>query len=139
LALAPLLALSEARQRNALRHWLAGLTRLPEREHWAGWGDLRDARGDAEPVWRLEEGELRRAGGRLWWLSGDWRREPPPAALDWSDAAQPLELPGNGRVRLEGAVPGVPLQIRYRRGGEVLELVGRGRRDLKRLLQEGGL
>lgn len=139
LALAPLLALSEARQRNALRHWLRALTRLPEREHWAGWVDLRDARGDAEPVWRLEGGELRRAGGWLWWLNGDWLQAPPPSAVDWSDPARPLPLPGNGRVRLEGALPGRPLQIRYRQGGEVLELLGRGRRDLKRLLQESGL
>lgn len=139
LELEPLLTLSEARQRNALRHWLGALTRLPEREHWVGWEDLRDARGDATPVWRLEAGALHRAGGRLWWLGGAWRAEPAPLALDWSDAAQPLELPGNGRVRLEGPAPGVPLQIRYRRGGEVLDLVGRGRRDLKRLLQESGL
>lgn len=139
LALAPLQVLSEARQRNVLRHWLRVLTLLPEREHWAGWRDLRDAGADAAPIWRLAGGELQRAGGRLWWLSGDWLQVPPPLAGGWADPAQPLDLPGNGRVWLTGSVPARPLQIRYRQGGEVLELAGRGRRDLKRLLQECAL
>ncbi|MCQ4348476.1 tRNA lysidine(34) synthetase TilS [Pseudomonas stutzeri] len=139
LQLAPLLELSASRQRNALRHWLRDLTRLPEREHWAGWEALRDARGDAAPRWCLEGGELRRADGRVWWLSGDWLGGLPPAVIAWGDPLQPLALPGNGRVRLAGEAPAAPLQIRYRRGGELLELAGRGRRDLKRLLQESGV
>src|SRR5690606_18406363 len=65
LSLAPLRELSEARQRNALRHWLAPLTRLPDNDHWAGWRNLRDAADDAMPLWRLADGELRRAEGRL--------------------------------------------------------------------------
>lgn len=142
LALAPLQALSAARQRNALRHWLQPLTRLPEREHWAGWEDLRDAREDAVPCWRLEGGELRRAGGRLWWLSGDWLQTPAAVVSDPIDPQPVLELPGNGRVWLEcadGALPEGPLRIGYRQGGEVLALPERGHRDLKRLLQECGL
>ena len=139
LEVAPLLELSEARQRNALRHWLRGRTLLPEREHWAGWLDLRDAAADAAPIWRLAGGDLRRAAGRLWWLSGDWLRSPVADDVVWKDPWQPLELPGNGRVWLEGQAPGGVLCVRYRRGGEVLELAGRGRRDLKRLLQECGV
>jgi tRNA(Ile)-lysidine synthase len=139
LALEPLLAVSEARQRNALRHWLRPLTLLPEREHWAGWVALRDAGAAAAPLWRLGGGELRRAGGRLWWLSGDWLQAPRSERLDWNDAGRPLELPGNGQVWLEGPRPERSLQIRYRQGGEVLALAGRGHRDLKRLLQEAGL
>ncbi|SFP87771.1 tRNA(Ile)-lysidine synthase [Geopseudomonas sagittaria] len=139
LRLAPLLALSEARQRNALREWLRPLTLPPEREHWAGWRDLRDAAVDAAPRWRLGGGELRRAGGRLWWLSGDWLQAPTETVVDWPEPLQPLALPGNGRVRLAGALPGGRLQIRYRQGGEVLDLAGRGHRDLKRLLQECAL
>ncbi|MCC6077067.1 tRNA lysidine(34) synthetase TilS [Pseudomonas sp. GCM10022188] len=138
LELAPLRALPSARQRNALRHWLRGLTLPPEREHWVGWDNLRDAAEDAAPVWRLAGGELRRAGGRLWWLSGDWLQLP-VAACDWADPRQALVLPGNGRVWLEGEAGAGRLQIRYRRGGEVLELAGRGHRDLKRLLQESGV
>ena len=141
LALAPLRALSSARQRNALRHWLAPLTRLPDSDHWAGWLDLRDAAADAIALWRLEGGELRRADGRLWWLSGDWLQQPqrPPQLAVWNDPAQPLELPGNGRVHLQGAAPQGPLHLRYRQGGEVMALAGRGHRDLKRLLNERGV
>ncbi|MNC50357.1 tRNA(Ile)-lysidine synthase [compost metagenome] len=111
----------------------------PEREHWAGWRDLRDAAVDAAPLWRLAGGELRRAGGRLWWLSGDWLLPPAEPVVDWLAPEQPLALPGNGQVRLEGQVPEGRLQIRYRQGGEVLDLPARGHRDLKRLLQESAL
>ncbi|MDG9929487.1 MULTISPECIES: tRNA lysidine(34) synthetase TilS [unclassified Pseudomonas] len=138
LELAPLLALPEPRQRNALRHWLAPLTRMPDSDHWAGWADLRDAAVDAAPVWRLEGGELRRADGRLWWLRGDWLLNP-PAPAEGFDPAQPLRLDGNGLVLLEGAPPAGPLRLRYRQGGEVMALPGRGHRDLKRLLNERGV
>ena len=138
LELLPLSRLSEARQRNALRHWLAALTRMPGSEHWAGWSDLRDAAADALPVWRLDGGELRRADGRLWWLAASWLQQPPEPPA-WLDPALPLELPGNGEVRLQGIAPGGPLRLRYRQGGEVMQLAGRGHRDLKRLLNECGL
>jgi tRNA(Ile)-lysidine synthase len=138
LDLAPLLELSEARQRNALRHWLAPYTRMPDSEHWAGWQALRDAAGDATPIWRLEGGALHRADGRLWWLSGEWLQAPGQPAT-WADPAQPLCLPGNGQVQLQGGAPAGPLQLRYRQGGEVMVLAGRGHRDLKRLLNERGV
>lgn len=135
LALAPLLPLSEQRQRNALRHWLAPRTLLPDTEHWAGWHALRDAGVDAVPLWRLAGGELRRADGRLWWLSGEWLRQPPlPSA--WDEPTQSLQLPGNGVVQLTGTLPAGPLRLGYRAGGEVMVLPGRGHRDLKRLLNE---
>ncbi|XQU09098.1 tRNA lysidine(34) synthetase TilS [Halomonas sp. LY9] len=44
------------------------------------------------------------------------------------------------QLRLEGdAFQTEPLMLRWRQGGEVLVLPGRGRRDLKRLLQEGDI
>ncbi|HSC80246.1 MAG TPA: tRNA lysidine(34) synthetase TilS, partial [Chitinolyticbacter sp.] len=138
LELAPLLSLSDARQRNALRHWLAAFTALPDSEHWAGWRDLRDAAVDAAPLWRLASGELRRADGRLWWLAGDWLHIP-TQPLQWSEPAGALGLPGNGQLRCEGRAPAGTLQVRYRQGGEVLAVPGRGRRDLKRLLNERGV
>lgn len=73
IALEPLRRLGAARQRNLLRAWLAPLTRLPDSDHWAGWESLRDAGEDADPIWRLESGELRRGAGRLWWLPAAWR------------------------------------------------------------------
>jgi tRNA(Ile)-lysidine synthase len=138
LALAPLRELSDARQRNALRHWLAPLTRLPDSDHWAGWHSLRDAKGDAQPLWRLADGQLHRCGERIWWLPCGWS-DFSDATMSWPDPLNPLELPGNGQLKLTGNAPEGPLQVRYRQGGEVIEVPGRGRRDLKRLLNESGL
>jgi tRNA(Ile)-lysidine synthase len=138
LELAPLATLCAARQRNALSHWLAPLTQLPDSDHWSGWEDLRDATGDARPVWRLAGGELHRAGGRIWWLSGPWLGSCASVG-PWPDPSMPLQLPGNGLVMFSGPIPDGPLQIRYREGGEVMELSGRGHRDLKRLLNESGV
>ena len=138
LELAPLQALSPARQRNALSHWLASMTMLPDSDHWAGWDSLRDAGDDARPVWRLVGGELHRTGGRVWWLPDHWLG-PVPGALDWPQVTEPLNLPGNGQVIVEGHPPAGPLCVRYRQGGEIMMLPGRGHRDLKRLLNERGV
>lgn len=131
--------LSEARQRNLLRHWLAGFTRLPDSRHWQGWVDLRDAAGDGSPQWRLESGRLCRHGQRLLWLDAQWHAPWPDEAQAWAVADEPLPLPGNGKVWLEGAAPPGRMSIGYRQGGEVILVPGRGRRDLKRLLQEAGM
>ncbi len=128
--------LSDARQRNLLRHWLAPLSRMPDSDHWAGWRDLRDAAGDASPVWKLADGELHRADGRLYWLSADWLAPPvlpDPAVVRVQGAS---ELPGNGEVQIRGELPAGRWHLRYRLGGESLHLPERGRRDLKRLLNE---
>lgn len=130
-----LAGLTEARQRNALRCWLAGRTRLPDSRHWAGWKALRDAAEDTAPVWRLADGQLQRSNRRIWWLAGDWLR-PAAGSTAWDDPDAPLQLAGNGSVRLRGRVPQGPLRIAYRQGGEQLLVAGRGHRDLKRLLNE---
>ncbi|MBA1274257.1 tRNA lysidine(34) synthetase TilS [Stutzerimonas azotifigens] len=136
LALEPLRALSDARQRNALRQWLRPHVQLPDADHWAGWCDLRDAAADAAPVWRLDQAELRRAGERLWLLDGAWLKTPPEPSV--SNLHGEIELVGNGRVRITGA-GGDALRLGYRQGGEWLQLAGRGRRDLKRVLNERGI
>ena len=135
LELAPLAALSVARQRNALRHWLEPLTRLPDTDHWSGWANLCGAAPDASPIWRLADGELHRSAGRLWWLSGNWLRAPVIGA-DWQAPSSALRLADNGRVMFSGQAPCGPLRIAYRQGGEVMRLEDRGHRDLKRLLNE---
>ena len=121
-------------QRNALRHWLAPRTLLPDAAHWAGWEALRDAGEDRQPVWRLHAGELRRSAGRLFWLSGDWcvTPEEPPA---WTRQTS-LALPGNGVLHVQGVLPAGQVSVHYRRGGELLCLPGRGQRDLKRMFNE---
>lgn len=134
LALAPLQALSEARQRNALRAWLAPLTRQPDSAHWAGWQALREGGEASDPLWRLEGGSVRRGTGRIWWVPATWSVEPLPLVV--TAQANTLELPGNGRLVFEGkgAAPG--WRVAYRQGGERLLVPGRGTRDLKRLLNE---
>lgn len=134
LDLAALAALSPARQRNALQHWLCQRTRLPDTRHWAGWAELRDAAVDAQPVWKLTDGQLVRSHGRIWWLSGAWL-QPAVGPQRWRQPQIPLSLPGNGSVHLQGRPTG-DLHIAYRQGGEVLDVPGRGKRDLKRLLNE---
>lgn len=138
LELPALSALSPARQRNALQHWLVGRTRLPDSRHWAGWEALRDAARDAQPLWRLTDGLLQRSHQRIWWLAGDWLQAP-VGPVAWPDPGAALELPGNGTVRLVGNLPQGPLHIGYRQGGERLQIDGRGHRDLKRLLNESQL
>lgn len=138
LALAPLMNLSSARQRNALRHWLAPHTAMPDLAHWASWEALRDAAEDATPIWRLASGELHRCGGNLWWLSSGWLQLM-PGPVAWHEPREALHLPGNGVVRIVGEVASARYEVRYRCGGEVLEVPGRGRRDLKRLLNELGV
>jgi tRNA(Ile)-lysidine synthase len=138
LELEALAALSAARQRNALSHWLAALTPMPDSDHWSGWENLRDATGDACPIWRLGQGELHRSGGRIWWLSGCWLGHP-SSVVEWADPSVALDLPDNGVVMFTGQSPDGPLQIRYREGGEVMHLPERGHRDLKRLLNERGV
>ena len=138
LALAPLRELSDARQRNVLRHWLTPLTRLPDSDHWASWYSLRDAKRDAQPLWRLADGELHRCAERIWWVPAAWS-DFSDASVSWPQPQNPLELPGNGRLEFVGQPPEGPLEIRYRQGGEIVEVPGRGRRDLKRLLNESGL
>ncbi|MGE6529802.1 tRNA lysidine(34) synthetase TilS [Pseudomonas sp. NPDC077382] len=138
LCLSTLRALSPARQRNALRHWLAPFTPMPDSDHWSGWASLRDARGDATPCWRLGCGEVRRSGERIWWVSNTWTISL-QGFLDWPQPGDQLALPGNGQLRLVGPPPSGSLQLRYRRGGEAMTLPGRGRRDLKRLLNEAGV
>ncbi|MFZ3279599.1 tRNA lysidine(34) synthetase TilS [Pseudomonas sp.] len=135
LELAPIAALSAARQRNAISHWLEPFTQLPDSDHWSGWKDLCEAAPDASPVWRLADGELQRSAGRLWWLSGDWLHAPMIGG-EWQSPASALRLANNGRVRFSGQTPCGRLRIAYRQGGEVMQLADRGHRDLKRLLNE---
>lgn len=135
LALPVLAELSPARQRNALRHWLAPLTRLPDSDHWVGWENLRDAGLGGRPIWRLTDGELHRDQGRIWWLSDNWLLAP-QNVVPWSDPSRVLTLPGNGQVSIAGRIPYGSLEVRYRQGGEIFKVPGRGHRDLKRLLNE---
>uniref|UniRef100_UPI00261B3075 tRNA lysidine(34) synthetase TilS n=1 Tax=Pseudomonas sp. TaxID=306 RepID=UPI00261B3075 len=72
------------------------------------------------------------------WLPTAWL-QPLVAVTLWRDAPQPLQLAHNGQLYFDGEAPAGEFQVRYRQGGEVMHLPGRGHRDLKRLLNESGL
>ncbi|QEY58473.1 tRNA lysidine(34) synthetase TilS [Pseudomonas sp. C27(2019)] len=126
--------LTLVRQKNLLRYWLAPFTLLPDAAHWAGWESLRDAQTDAQPLWRLHSGALVRSQNQIYWLAEFWLQPPPDLNLT-VNCAGCYPLPDNGVLLISGDVS-VPLQVRYRQGGERFFIVDRGHRDLKRLLQE---
>lgn len=137
LALAPLQALSEARQRNALRTWLDPLTRQPDSAHWAGWQAMCEAGAASDPLWRLEGGQMRRGAGRIWWVPDAWQVAPQSLAITGQETS--LELAGNGRLNFLEQAAESGWRIGYRQGGERLVVPGRGSRELKRLFNEQGV
>lgn len=140
LAVKELLGLSEPRRRLLIRRCLThlGLARPPARR-LATLAAQLSSRDDAEVLVSWPGGEARLWRGRLFLMA-------PPLVLD--DAWQAmwcghkaLPTPLGRLQRRLAADSGQPvsLQVCARRGGEVFQLAGRGRRDLKRLLQEYGL
>ncbi|MFC3284365.1 tRNA lysidine(34) synthetase TilS [Litchfieldella rifensis] len=137
LSVASLAGLSPPRQRLLIRDCCARLgLALPGGARLSSLLDQLEARYDAEACVAWEGGE-----GRIW--RGALYLQAPFAALpaDWQtewDGAAALQTPV-GRLTLglqaeSGERCG--LWLRARQGGERLELAHRGRRDLKRLLQE---
>ncbi|MDI5890164.1 tRNA lysidine(34) synthetase TilS [Halomonas rhizosphaerae] len=128
---------SDARRRLLVRHCCArlGLPTPPARRLATLLAQL-GARQDAEVRVAWPGAEARVWRGQLHLLA-----PPEPLPVDWQagwDGRSPLVTPwGEVRVSL-GRGDGAPvrLQVVPRRGGERLRLPGRGRRDLKRLLQE---
>ncbi len=147
LALEPLKALGEARQRNALRHWLAS----------HGHGDighhllmeltkqLLHAREDAEPLLCWRDVEVRRYRDRLYLQRILPEPEAGSEALVIEARAGPVELAGNGtlHVHTSGGDLLVPetacVGLRYRRPGEGFRLAGRPKKSYKQLMQEAGV
>ncbi|WP_282039731.1 tRNA lysidine(34) synthetase TilS [Halomonas alimentaria] len=132
--------LSAPRRRLLIRHCCErlGLALPPARRLESLLAQL-EAREDAETRVAWPGGEARVWRGHLYLLA------PVPALptawqLAW-DGRSPLATPyGSCRVALAGPPDGEgDLRAMARRGGERLRLAGRGRRDLKRLLQELGV
>ncbi|PRY70864.1 tRNA lysidine(34) synthetase TilS [Halomonas ventosae] len=140
LPVAGLETLSGPRRRLLVRHCCArlGLARPPARRLETLLAQL-GAGGDAEVRVAWPGAEARVWRGRLHLLAP---AESLPAGwqAEW-DGHSPLVIPlGEVRVAL-GRADGAPARLRMvpRQGGERLRLPGRGRRDLKRLLQELGV
>ena len=141
---AELAGLDEPLRLLVVRRWLQRAGREPPGRSRLrqGLADLLGAGADREPELTWDQGRLRRHRGRLHQLPA--RLAPPPeAALAWCPA-RTLEVPGLGRLWQEPAQGGLDpgllgrddLSVDFRRGGETCRLPDRGRRDLRRLLQE---
>lgn len=148
LRIAPLLALSPSRERNALRHWLAGLgLPMPSRARLEGLREqLLRARDDAQPCWTLGGRELRRYRDVLQALPA--LPAFAPGAVQAFAPERPLVLAsGLGMLKAQAQAgglreprPGEAVTVRYRRGGERCRPVGRGHSQcLKKLLQAAGV
>ncbi len=135
-----MITLSPARQRLLVRHCCERLDLpLPPSRRLATLLAQLAARADAGVRVAWPGAQARVWRGHLHLLA-------PPAELpaDWRvewDGRAPLVTP-LGECRVSLTSPGedpVALRVCGRRGGERLRLAGRGRRDLKRLLQELGV
>jgi len=143
-----LLRLSVARQNNLLRYWLRDL-KLPipsqtKLHHIRS--NILHARQDASPLVHWQGAEVRRYRQSLFAM-------PPLLPIDTAmsftwDLQNPLLLPGDlGRLTAEQVLgKGLDLKghkaitIRFRQGGERIELAGReGTHSLKKLFQEWGI
>ena len=140
LSAAALRALPAPRRARVLRAWISGqgLPPLPG-SAMATVERMLDARDDALTEYRWSGAALRRWRGQLHAMP---LRPPPPRdwLLHW-DGRTPLPLPAGGRLLLEGA-PAFerPLHVHARRGGERMQLPGRGHTHaLKHLLQDAGV
>lgn len=140
LPVADALALSRPRQRLLLRHACRQRSLpTPPRARLESLLDQLQARGDAQVHVAWPGGEARRWRGCLYLLAplelvdGDWEAE-------W-DGCAPLETPLGPMAWQLIPDPSrrVRLTLRRRQGGETLRVAGRGRRDVKRLLQEAGI
>jgi len=137
-------ALSFARRSNLIRRWLAKLgVRMPSTRKLAALEyDILLAADDKVPSAAWDDVEVRRYGDLLYCE----RAQPLDTSLQlaWSRAV-PLLLPGTlGSLEMTASDTGLAssrlpdeLQVRFRQGGEKLQLPGRAHRSyLKNLLQD---
>lgn len=141
-----LLALSEPRRRNVLRHWLASLGAVE-----LGWNQLQQLSNEvlhgASGQFIAEDCQLFCFRERVYVVDSNALEceldETESEAMPELAVAGEVELAGNGRLRFrEAQGEGIcvdklsNLSIRYRRGGETCRLAGRPSKALKKILQE---
>ncbi len=137
-------ALSALRQANVLRYWASLHCSLPPGYHsvMAVLDSVLPAGQDRTPLVVWPGGEWRRCNGRLFLLPGGWNKQA-PEACEWQPES-PLQLADGSTLSATPTsgpglklLPGEPLQIKFRGGGERCRPAGRvGSSSLKKLLQE---
>jgi tRNA(Ile)-lysidine synthase len=150
LAIPPLLALTPARRRNAVRHWLRRRNMpMPSEKQ------LVELLRVTERVTATRHAIVRWAGACVERYRDRLLVQPEPGVpVAWTQQAWDLSVPldiAPTRIRLRSVprigegiavarLTGHRITVRPRRGGEVCELQGRGHhRKLKKLLQEAGV
>jgi tRNA(Ile)-lysidine synthase len=150
LEIAPLTSLSFHRRLNVIRQWLAALGCLPPPAgRLAEWlGQVTFAAPDRQPRLDWPGGQLRRWGGKLWWLAFE---PAPPASVDWPPDAEEIDFgagrlarrrPGMDRPAVLGgqADPSIGWRVRPVGGRERLrEAAGSPSRALRKRFQEAGI
>jgi tRNA(Ile)-lysidine synthase len=150
LSISALKALPETRGRNLLRHWISTREEgaLPGSRHLQRiTEEVINCREDAQPVVHWAHHEVRRYRDNLYLLD-EYPPHDPSRCFRWLGDG-PLEMgPGLGRLHLQPSTRGLSLQlwraarveVRFRQGGERMQLEGRThRQDLKSLLQQWGI
>lgn len=144
LLLAPVLGLTQARQRNLLRFWLREQDVLmPDQRHLEQWLLQLAAAGDAQPQLLLGGRRIYRSSDRLWLIGDDWPQGGTEQPLTASDR-QSLRA-GNGLLCIAPSAGGLRppgpagWTVRYRQGGEQIKLAGRPTQSVKQLLQQARL
>ncbi len=137
-------ALSILRQANVLRYWAGQHCQSPPGYHsvMAVLDSVLPAGQDRTPLVSWPGGEWRRFNGRLFLLPGGWNKQV-PEACEWQSQS-PLQLADGSTLSASSTsglglklLPGEPLLIKFRRGGERCRPAGRvGSSSLKKLLQE---
>lgn len=141
--------LSDKRQRNVLRYWIADVCEcsLPDTVHLQRILDeVLTAAEDAKPEVIWSGGEVRRYQGLLY-AQDKITKVPDNFTLLWSDFTSPLELkytntqltakPSVGDGLSQAKLKNAEISLRFRQGGESCRPIGRGHtHQLKKLFQE---
>jgi tRNA(Ile)-lysidine synthase len=146
LQLPPLRHLSSSRGRNLLRYWLrrAGASMPAEPALADLWQQLLNSSEDGEVAWRLGKWVVHAWRG-LAYLVPEISQIPPATPVAWQGegnlswgSGQIICRPVQGQG-IAARFMGPAAVFQLRQGGERLQLPGRPRRPLKKLLQESAL
>lgn len=140
------LGIADALRDPVLRHWLRGLGLNEPNQHQVGElvRQLAEAGDDKLPCVRWPGTELRRYRDLVYARAP---LEMVPAAWEHEWHGEPVPLPASLGVlqlldaddRVDAGNPDWSWRIRFRRGGEVLNVPGAGRRELRDLFQGAGI